>query len=109
MEELFKFLDSKFDGKVEFGEFLHKLEEAKKEKKRIDRLKFVQKRVEELKKENMLMEGQKTSKIGEEEGLKVRLMGLETKQGHLVKKNEKLCKVIAKKEQEILDLERTVD
>ena len=49
-------------------------------------MKFVQKRAEELRKENLLAEGPKT-KIGEEEGLKVRLMGLETKQGHLVKKN----------------------
>ena len=57
----------------------------------------------------MLGEGQKLSKVGEEEGLKVRLMGLETKQGHLIKKNEKLCKVIAKKEQQILDLERTTE
>ena len=86
MDELFRFLDSKFDGKVEFGEFLHKLQEAKREKKRVDRMKFVQKRAEELRKENLLAEGPKT-KIGEEEGLKVRLMGLETKQGHLVKKN----------------------
>lgn len=38
-------------------------------------MKFVQKRAEELRKETQLAEGPKT-KIGEEEGLKVRLMGL---------------------------------
>ena len=49
------------------------------------------------------------SKPAEEAGLKVRMMALQTKQGNLIKKNEKLCKTIASKEQEIKDLERTID
>lgn len=35
LDELFRFLDSKIDGKVEYSEFLKVLEEAKKEEKRI--------------------------------------------------------------------------
>ena len=42
--EFFDFLDRRKDGKIEYSEFLRVLAEAKKEKKRIDRIKFIQKR-----------------------------------------------------------------
>lgn len=42
-------------------------------------------------------------------GLNVRLMALESKQTNLVKKNQKMCKNLAEKEQKIKDLEKEID
>lgn len=41
LKELFDFLDRRKDGKVEYGEFLKVLAEAKSEKQRIERIKYV--------------------------------------------------------------------
>lgn len=42
LNELFRFFDTKYDGKIEYSEFLNVLEEARKEQKRVDRLVSVQ-------------------------------------------------------------------
>lgn len=44
LKELFDFLDRRKDGKVEYGEFLKVLAEAKMEQKRIERIKYVRER-----------------------------------------------------------------
>lgn len=49
LQELFGFLDRRRDGKVQYGEFLKVLAEAKSEKQRIERIKFVRERTKELK------------------------------------------------------------
>lgn len=104
MNELFKFLDVKYDNKVEYNEFLRKLDEAKKEKKRIQRLDAVKRRAEQLKRENASVESKKDTESSHnitEAGLNVRLMALESKQSNLVKKNQKLCKNLAEKEEKV--------
>lgn len=47
-------MDRQRDGKVEYVEFLKLLEEARSEKRRIDRMRYIKARTEELKKENQL-------------------------------------------------------
>lgn len=52
LKELFDFLDRRKDGKVEYGEFLKVLAEAKNEKLRIERIKYVKERTKQLKAES---------------------------------------------------------
>ncbi len=52
---MFDFLDRKKDGRVEYGEFLQVLTEAKTEQQRIERIKFVKERTKELKAESQAL------------------------------------------------------
>lgn len=77
MLELFQFLDRHRDQKVEYHEFLRVLEEAKREKKRTDRVKYIRVRTEELRKENQVNGvREERAKVSEEKAMSIKLMSL---------------------------------
>jgi Ca2+-binding EF-hand superfamily protein len=116
LKELFDFLDRRRDGKVEYGEFLKVLAEAKAEKMRIERINFVKKRTQELKVESQkMMAPQKNidnlssvNKTNEIEKMKIKIEGMTSKHTNLLKKNEEIAKLLAQSEQRVKELARTL-
>lgn len=85
------------------------LEEARQEKKRADRLKYIRARVSELRKENQAEAGGEPEKKGEERALSIKLLSLESKHSSLLKKNEKTIRALALKESEVNELKKEVE
>ncbi len=116
LKELFDFLDRRRDGKVEYGEFLKVLAEAKSEKMRIDRINYVKKRTRELKVESeKVIASQKNienqsalSKANELEKMKIRMEGMTSKHKNLLKKNQEIAKMLAETEQKVKELNETL-
>lgn len=70
-------MDRHRDQKVEYHEFLRVLEEAKREKKRTDRVKYIRVRTEELRKENQVNGvREERAKVSEEKAMSIKLMSL---------------------------------
>jgi hypothetical protein len=89
--DLFNMVDRDGSKWVSYDEFLELIREAHKEKQRIDRIKFVRKRAEEIRKDYGI--DIKEEVRGTEEGaFKMRMLALETKQKHFAKRHELLAK-----------------
>lgn len=92
--ELFNMVDRDGTKWISYDEILELLREAHKEKQRIDRIKFIRQRAEEIKKDfgNPSLD---ESKVSEESTYKMRILALETKQKHFIKRHELVGKELA--------------
>lgn len=93
--ELFNMVDKDRSRSVNYSEFLELIREAHVEKERIDRIKAVQKRAEEIRKEYGVVAQADVPKVSEEGTYKMRIMAIETKFRHLNKRHELLAKELA--------------
>ena len=64
-------------------------------------MRYIKARTEELRKESRGNQAAQRGAVSEEKTLNVRLLSLESKHGSLLKKNEKLIKSLAQKEQDL--------
>lgn len=93
--ELFNMVDKDRSRSVNYSEFLELIREAHVEKERVDRIKAVQKRAEEIRKEYGVVAQADVPKVSEEGTYKMRIMAIETKFRHLNKRHELLAKELA--------------
>jgi len=69
-------------------------------------MRYIKARTEELRRESRENQVGEKSMASEEKTLNVRLLSMESKHGSLLKKNEKLIKSLAAKEQELNELKK---